>query len=54
MIDTPHPAPSPAAPAVVESVRALEKSASPAVRAGLYTGALLVLVMIISLIAANR
>jgi hypothetical protein len=54
MIDTPHSAPGPTAPAVVESVRALEKSASPAVRAGLYTGALLVLVMIISLIAANR
>src|SRR5271156_245705 len=54
MIDTPHPAHGPAAPAVVESVRALEKSASPAVRAGLYAGALLVLVMIISLIAANR
>jgi hypothetical protein len=54
MIDTPHPASGPTAPAVVESVRALEKSASPAVRAGLYTGALLVLVMIVSLIVANR
>ena len=54
MIDAPHPAHGPAAPAVVESVRALEKSASPAVRAGLYTGALLVLVMIVALIAANR
>ena len=29
MIDTPHPAPGPTAPAVVESVRALEKSAAP-------------------------
>jgi hypothetical protein len=54
MIDTQHPIQSDAAPVVVAPVNALGKVTSPALRTGLYTGALLVLVMVISLIAANR
>jgi hypothetical protein len=54
MIDTSHPAPTGAASVAVAPTRPLGKVTSPALRTGLYTGALLVLVMVVSLIAANR
>jgi hypothetical protein len=54
MIDTPHSAHTSAAPAAAVRAHGLGKVSNPALRTGLYTGALLVLVMIISLIAANR
>jgi hypothetical protein len=54
MIDTPHSAHTSAAPAAAAPAHGLGKVSNPALRTGLYTGGLLVLVMIISLIAANR
>jgi hypothetical protein len=54
MIDTPHSAHPGAAPAAVAAAHPLGKVTSPALHTGLYTGGLLVLVMIVSLIAANR
>lgn len=54
MIDTPHPARTAAPSAPVMPAHSLGRLASSAVRTGLYTGALLVLIMIISLVAANR
>jgi hypothetical protein len=54
MIDTSHPAPTGAASVAVEPTRPLARVTSPALRTGLYAGALLVLVMVVSLIAANR
>lgn len=54
MIDTPHPVSTGAASVSVAPTHPLGKVSSPALRTGLYTGSLLVLVMIISLIAANR
>src|SRR5271156_1892749 len=54
MIDAPHSAHVPASPSAVAAAHSLEKVTSPALRTGLYTGALLVLVMVVSLIAANR
>jgi hypothetical protein len=52
MMDTPHSSHTSVAPAAV--AHALGRVTNPALRTGLYTGGLLVLVMIISLIAANR
>lgn len=54
MIDTPHTASTAAVPAAAASAHPLGKVTSPALRTGLYAGGLLVLVMIISLVAANR
>jgi hypothetical protein len=54
VIDASHHASASAATATVAPARVLAKVTSPALRTGLYTGALLVLVMIISLVAANR
>src|SRR5271163_2288540 len=54
MIDAPHSAHVPASPSAVAAAHSLEKVTSPALRTGLYTGALLVLVMVVSLSAANR
>jgi len=54
MIETPHPIPTSAAPAAAATTHPLGRVTSPALLIGLYTGALLVLVMVVSLIAANR
>jgi hypothetical protein len=54
MIDTPHLAHGAAAHSAAAPAHSLGRVSSPALRIGLYTGGLLVLVMIISLIAANR
>lgn len=56
MTDTSHAGQTAAAPtaAAVASTHPLGKVTSPALRMGLYTGGLLVLVMVISLVAANR
>jgi hypothetical protein len=54
MIDTSHPTHTAPVPAAAVHAHALDKVTSPALRVGLYTGALLVLVMVTSLIAANR
>jgi hypothetical protein len=54
MIDTPHSAHSAAVPAAVANADSLERVSNPALRTGLFTGGLLVLITIISLIAANR
>jgi hypothetical protein len=53
MIDAQHPAHGPASTTVAPA-NSLGKVTSPTLRIGLYTGGLLVLVMIVSLIAANR
>jgi hypothetical protein len=54
MMDTPHPAHGSATPSAVATAQSLGRVTSPALRTGLYTGALLVAVMITSLLAANR
>jgi hypothetical protein len=54
MIETPHPIQAGAAPIAGAATRPLGRVTSPALRTGLYTGALLVLVMVTSLITANR
>jgi len=54
MIDTPHPAHSTARPTAAAPAHSLGKVTSATLHTGIYTGALLVLVMIISLVAANR
>ena len=54
MIDASHPAQNPVAANSAERANTIAKVTSPALRAGIFTGSLLVLVMIGSLIAANR
>jgi hypothetical protein len=54
MIDAQHPPHGPASASAVAPANSLGKVTSPALRTGLYTGGLLVVVMIVSLIAANR
>jgi hypothetical protein len=54
MIDTPHSVHPGGAHAAAAPADSLGRVSNPALRTGLYTGGLLVLIMIVSLIAANR
>jgi hypothetical protein len=54
MIDTPHSIHTGGAHAAAAPTDSLGRVSNPALRTGLYTGGLLVLIMSISLIAANR
>ena len=54
MIDSPHSVHTGGLQAAAAPAHSLGKVSNPALRTGLYTGGLLVLIMVISLIAANR